>query len=87
MLDVSQYRAEIELLSESYSGSIDPREGGKPLEPHMLLAFMLAHALNRTDKINRRCRRIERKVNHILCHLCPNDFDLDDLNTESDDDD
>ncbi len=51
MPDVSQYRSELETLASSYRGSIEGEGGGKPLEPHMLLAFMLLFALDKIDEI------------------------------------
>lgn len=51
MPDVSQYRTDLESVASSYRGSLDASAGGKPLEPHMLLAFMLLYALNQIDEI------------------------------------
>lgn len=51
MPDVSQYRTDLETLAAQYRGTLDAEGGGKPLEPHMLLAFMLLYALNRIDEI------------------------------------
>ncbi len=86
-IDVSQYREDLEYSAPFYNPSfVAPEPGeGRRVPPAMLIALLLAASLNQADRIERRCRRIERKVNHILCHLCPHDFDLDDLNSESDD--
>jgi len=51
MPDVSQYRTDLETLADSYRGSLSPAGGGKPLEPHMLLAFLLVYALDKIDEI------------------------------------
>ncbi len=51
MPDVSQYRTELETLAAQYSSSIGPEGGGKPLEPHMLLAFLLLFTLDKVDEI------------------------------------
>ena len=56
MPEVSQYRTDLEALAQTYKGSIASPEDPivpceKPIEPHMLLAFMLLYALDKIDEI------------------------------------
>lgn len=56
MPDVAQYRIDLEALADTYRNSIltpgDPIVPcEKPIEPHMLLAFMLLYALDKIDEI------------------------------------
>ncbi len=62
MPDVSQYRSELEALAAEYPQTLDPGATGKILLPHMLLAFMLAYALQEIDEVRKNTKKILRKL-------------------------
>jgi len=79
------------------SPALTPDKGLDPNNPRQfpgsLILFLLLHVMDQNDgiaektkRIDRRCRRIERKVNRILCHLCQDDYDLSELDAETDED-